>query len=134
MCVGGKAQQLGATMVEKTKLGRSTRKSRDPCHFKNLGTAFLNKRTQDHHLQDTWSWDKKCFLISVRKLTTDFLTFLPAIFFTLLPYKNVGSSLAEEEEQELWPQRSLGSTLALSPPAVTLERVAEPLEACFFTG
>ena len=104
MCVGGKARRLGAMVVELTKLGRSMRKSRDSCNFKNLGTAFLNSGTQDHHLQDTWSWDKKCFLISVGKLTTDLLTFLPAIFFTLLPYKNVGSSLAEEEEQELWPQ------------------------------
>lgn len=43
--------------------------------------------------------------------------------FTLLLYKTMGSSLAEDEERGLWPQGLLGQILALSLPAVTLERV-----------
>lgn len=55
--------------------------------------------------------------------TTDLLTVLLAKLFALLPYKNVGSSLAEEEEQGLWPQGILGQILALSLSAVTREQV-----------
>lgn len=59
----------------------------------------------------------------MKTVTTDLLTVLLAKLFALLAYKNVGSSLAEEEEQGLWPQGILGQILAVSLSAVTREQV-----------
>lgn len=68
--------------------------------------------------------EQKGFLdTKMKTVTTNLLTFLLAKLFTLLPYKNVGSSLAEEEGQGLWPQGILGQILALSLSAVTREQV-----------
>ena len=106
------------------------RKSTEPCiPFLNLETAFLHNGPQDHYLRDIWSRDMFPDP-STETVTTDLLTFLPPLLFTFFPYKNVGSRLAEWEEQGLWPPRTLAQNLALSLPAVTLVQVIQPLEAC----